>query len=112
MPSVPMQRQGLARILGWKRVCFTLGASVLLGLLLSPGRKPGTLLVTTRAVLLGLLAMLLFGLFEQWPKRLPAWLARWALQILGVALAIPLGVFAISRLWPDPGAPPFWNRHR
>jgi hypothetical protein len=32
-----------------------------------------------RAVLLGLLAMLVFGLFEQWPARLPAWLARWAL---------------------------------
>jgi LytS/YehU family sensor histidine kinase len=107
-----MQRQGLARILGWKRVCFTLGTSVLLGLLLSPVRKPGTLLVMTRAVLLGLLAMLVFGLFEQWPKRLPAWLARWALQISGVALAIPLGVFAISLLSPDPGAPPFWYRHR
>jgi LytS/YehU family sensor histidine kinase len=93
-------------------VCFTLGTSVLLGLLLSPGWKPGALSVLARAVMLGLLAMLVFGLFEQWPKHLPAWLARWAFQILGVALAIPLGVFAISRLSTDAGAPPFWHRHR
>jgi hypothetical protein len=114
MPSavLPVQRQGLARILSWRRVCFTLGTSVLLGLLLSPIRKPGTLTALTRAVMLGLLAMLVFGLVERWPKRLPAWLARWALQILGVALAIPLGVFAISLLSGDAGEPPFWHRHR
>ena len=33
--------------------------------------------------------MLVFGLCEQWPARLPAWLARWALQVLGVVAAIP-----------------------
>ena len=107
-----MQRQGLARIVGRRRVLFTLGASVLLGLLLSPIVKPGGLLAVTRAVMLGLLAMLVFGVFEQWPKRLPVWLARWGLQILGVALAIPLGVFAISLFSADAGAPPFWHRHR
>jgi hypothetical protein len=25
--------------------------------------------------------MMAFGLFEQWPQRLPKWLARWALQL-------------------------------
>jgi len=52
-----------------------------------------------------------FGLFERWPARLPAWLARWALQIVGVAVAVPLGVFVISRISSDAGAPPFWHRH-
>jgi Histidine kinase len=102
----------LRRILSWRRLLFTLGASVLLGLLLSPIRTPGTLTALIRAVILGLLAMLVFGLLEQWPKRLPAGLARWAFQILGVALSIPLGVFVISHLSADAGAPPFWHRHR
>jgi len=107
-----MHRQGLARIQSRRRLYFTLGTSVLLGLLLSPLGKPGALLAVTRAVMLGLLAMLVFGLFERWPARLPAWVARWGLQIVGVALAIPLGVFAISLLSTDAGAPPFWHRHR
>src|SRR4051812_22262519 len=111
-PAVsPAQRQGLARILSRRRVYFTLAASLLLGLLLCPRGQPGALVALARALMLGLLAMLVFGLFEQWPARLPAWLARWALQIVGVALAIPLGVFVISQLWADPGAPPFWHHH-
>ncbi|GAA0710818.1 hypothetical protein GCM10009105_12290 [Dokdonella soli] len=53
--------------------------------------------------------MLAFGLFEQWPKRLPAWLARWVLQVLGVAVAMPLATYAIYVLSTDAGAPPFWQ---
>lgn len=96
-------------MLGWRRVRFTLGTSVLMGLLLSPGWKSGLMSILSRAVMLGLLAMLVFGLFEQWPKRLPAWLARWALQVLGVALAMPLATFAIWVLSTGSGAPPFWR---
>ena len=111
-PAVsPAQRQGFARILSRRRLYFTLAASLLLGLLLSPGRQPGALLAVARAVMLGLLAMLVFGLLEQWPARLPPWLARWALQIVGVAVAVPLGVFVISLISADAGAPPFWHRH-
>jgi LytS/YehU family sensor histidine kinase len=32
--------------------------------------------------------LLAFGLFEQWPKRLPRWLPRAALQLIGVAAAV------------------------
>jgi len=56
-------------------------------------------------VLLGFMALLMFGLFEQWPKRLPAWLARWVLQVLGVALAMPLGTLLLSAFVGDAGVP-------
>jgi LytS/YehU family sensor histidine kinase len=49
--------------------------------------------------------MLLFGLFEQWPKRLPAWLARWVLQVMGVALAMPLGTLVLDALSDGTGVP-------
>jgi signal transduction histidine kinase len=96
-------------MLGWRRVRFTLGASVLIGLLLVPGWQSGPRSVLTRTVLLGLFAMLVFGLFEQWPRRTPAWLARWVLQVAGVAAAMPLGTFAIYVLSTGSGAPPFWR---
>ena len=45
-----------------------------------------------RLMIAGLVVLLAFGLFERWPKRLPHWLARWFLQVLGVAIAVPFGV--------------------
>jgi two-component sensor histidine kinase len=44
------------------------------------------------ALMVGLIAVLAFGLFEQRPLRLPSWLPRWMLQVLGVVIAIPTGV--------------------
>ncbi len=52
--------------------------------------------------------MLVFGLFERWPKRLPRWLARWALQVVGVGVAMPLTTVTIYILSTKAGAPPFW----
>jgi hypothetical protein len=89
-------------MLGWRRVAFTLSCSIVLGLLLSLHlRQP----VILQPVLLGLIAMLMFGVFEQWPKRLPAWLSRWVLQVLGVALAMPLGILVLYAFANHPGGP-------
>ena len=97
--AVPARPRALALMLGWRRVRFTLFLSLALGLLFSS--RWGSLGVV-RVMLLGLCAMLAFGLFERWPKRLPAWLARWVLQVVGVALAIPIGTAVISAF----GVPP------
>ena len=107
--AVSVKPRGLALLLGWRRVRFTLGISILIGLLLGIGWESGLLSVLIRTVMLGLIAMLAFGMFEQWPKRLPAWCARWVLQVLGVALVIPLSTFVIYVLSTDAGAPPFWE---
>jgi signal transduction histidine kinase len=92
----------MALMLGWRRVVFTLSCSIALGLLLSYRLGPPVII---QPVILGLFAMLLFGLFEQWPKRLPAWLARWVLQLMGVALAMPLGTLVLYALGDDPRGP-------
>jgi len=107
--AVSAKPRGLALMLGWGRVRFTLILSLAFGLMIGHGWKSGVLSALTRTVLLGLLAMLVFGLFEQWPKRLPRWLARWVLQVVGVAIAIPPATAFIYWLSTDPGSPPFYE---
>ena len=107
--AVPVLPRGLALLLGWRRVSVTLLISLSIGLLMSVGWTSGLASILTRTATLGLVAMLVFGLFEQWPKRLPAWLARWVLQVAGVAMTIPLATVAIYIFSTDPGAPPFWE---
>lgn len=106
---VPAKPRGLALLLGWRRVLFTLGLSTALGLLFGLGWKSGLPSLLVRTTALGLFALLAFGLFEQWPRRLPTWLARWVLQVLAVAAVIPLAAFGIWVLSTAPGAPPFWQ---
>jgi signal transduction histidine kinase len=108
-PAVSLKPRGLAVMLGWPRLRFTLLFSVALGLLLGIGWKSGPFPMLVRTVLLGLCAMLVFGLFEQWPKRLPRWLARWVLQVLAVALTVPIISALIFALTNEPGAPPFYH---
>jgi two-component sensor histidine kinase len=107
--AVPAKPRGLALMLSWRRVRFTLCFSLALGLLLGFGWQSGLLSLLERTMALGLIAMLVFGLFEQWPQRLPAWFARWVLQVLCVALAMPLSTYVIYVLSTDAGAPPFWK---
>lgn len=71
-PALP---RGLALTLGWRRLLFTVLFSLAIGLLISPAWTTGLASVLIRTVTLGLIGMLVFGLFEQWPKRLPTWLA-------------------------------------
>jgi signal transduction histidine kinase len=71
--------------------------------------KSGTPSAIVRAVLVGLTTMLVFGLFEQWPKRLPSWLARWMLQVVGVAVVIPPTTAIIFALATAPGEPRFFE---
>ncbi|MEO8779515.1 MAG: histidine kinase [Rhodanobacter sp.] len=107
--ATPATPQGLRRVLGWRRVRATLFTSIVFGLLLSLSWDSGLWSVLFDTVTIGLFAMLVFGLFEQWPKCMPTWFARWVLQVWGVALAIPLSTLTIYLLRSHAGAPPFWQ---
>jgi signal transduction histidine kinase len=103
--------RGLALLLGWRRVLVALVASLLVGLILSPAfTTMPAFRVIAREMFVGLAALLAFGLFEQWPARLPSWIARWALQVLAVACAVVVAVLVLYTLVnPDP---PFWKDER
>ena len=105
---LPSRPRGLALMFGWRRVAFTLAFATAIGFLMGIGWKSGLLSILERTIALGLIAMLVFGLFEQWPKRLPRWLGRWALQVVAVAIAMPISTVVIYMLSTDEGAPPFW----
>ncbi|HYJ31865.1 MAG TPA: histidine kinase [Candidatus Binatia bacterium] len=94
--------RGRALIFHWRRVQFTLLLSLALGILFSFRWGPSGIV---RITLLGLFGLLAFRLFEQWPRRLPSWLARWVLQVTGVALAMPIGTL----LFPVFGVAPAWE---
>jgi hypothetical protein len=82
-----------AAMLGWPRVRVTLVASIAIGLLLRLASIMPTVIVIGRTLIVGFCALLAFGLFERWPVRLPSWLARWALQIMAIAVVVPFGAF-------------------
>jgi hypothetical protein len=62
-----------------------------------------------RTSVLGLSATGAFALFEVWPRRLPQWLQRWALQVIAVGVFMPVTTVVIYFLSTPHGAPPFWE---
>ena len=81
---------GWWRGVAWQRIGFTLLVALFFALVFDRSRTP-VLVWFMRTATLALLALLLFSVFEQWPRTLPRWLARWVLQLLGVVIAMPVG---------------------
>jgi glucose-6-phosphate-specific signal transduction histidine kinase len=106
-PAASARPEGLGAMARWPRLRFTLLFSCTVGLLL--GASSGLLPMLFRAVLLGLSLMLVFGIFEQWPRRLPSWLERWVLQVIAVAVAVPLAAALIFAFTRPPGGPAFYH---
>ena len=107
--AVATKPRGLGLMFNWSRLCFTLGFALGMGLLIGSGWDDGIRAAVVRTTALGLVAMLAFGVFEQWPRRLPHWIARWVLQVAAVAFAMPAATFVIWVVSTEPGAPPFWK---
>ncbi len=105
----PSRRSGWLLLLSWQRLTVTVVASTLIFVLLSLGWRSSATSLIVRTTILGLLAMLAFGLFEQWPRRLPEWIGRWVLQVIAVAVTMPLGTCAIYVLSTKTNEPPFWT---
>jgi signal transduction histidine kinase len=99
----------VSRVFGWRRLLPAFLLSLLVWLPLSPGWKPTPFALFERTTFLAGIGLAVFGLFEVWPRRLPGGLARWVLQVLAVALAMPVGAFLSYVLSTPAGAPPFWT---
>jgi signal transduction histidine kinase len=100
----------LASMLAGKRLLFTLAIAIPLGLMLSISSSSPTIVVVGRSVMVGLIAMLAFGLTERWPVRLPRWLARWVLQLVAVVVAVPIG--ALFAYWVTLGGNPQFGQNQ
>lgn len=96
-------------LFGWRRVRTVAILCALITLLFSFGWELAMWLLVVRVFGVGLALLLVFGLFEQWPRRLPKSLARWALQVAAVGVMVPIALF-IAYLWSTAaGAPMFWH---
>jgi len=81
---------GFARIFAWRRLRFTLIVSAIFGVLLGISNETATIVIIVRAVIVGSAILFVFGLFEHWPKRLPRWLPRTVLRLIGIVVVIPI----------------------
>jgi hypothetical protein len=79
---------GVSLIFEWRRVRFTLLAAVAFGLLHKLTNETAFIIVLARVMIVAMACLTAFGIFEQWPKRLPRWLPRAALQLGGVAAVV------------------------
>src|SRR3954471_4685658 len=92
-----------------RRVAVALTISAVVGVLLMHGWTSSPFALFLRTSVLGLSATGAFAVFEVWPRRLPRWLQRWALQVVAVGLSIPLTTSLIYVLSTSRGAAPFWD---
>jgi two-component sensor histidine kinase len=104
LDDVSVKSRGLAAMLGWRRLLVVLIASIPIGFLIGIDSVTPSAVWITRAAVIGLVALLVFGLFERWPARLPAWMARWALQLACIVVAMPPG--ALLAYWLTTGGHP------
>jgi signal transduction histidine kinase len=92
-----------------RRVAVALTMSIGVGLLLLLGWKSSPAALFLRTTIIGLAATAAFACVESWPRRLPHWLHRWALQVVAVGVCIPITTLLIYVLSTAGGAPPFWH---
>ncbi len=81
--------QGFIAYLTPLRLMLALGLASLGAVLLSPIFATPLPVLLGRTLFVGLLGLLAFSAAGQWPRRLPAWMARWLLQVLVVVVAVP-----------------------
>jgi len=92
-----------------RRVGVALTMSVVVGLLMLTTWAGSPASLFLRAIILGLSATTAFALFEAWPRSLPRWLQRWALQVVAVGVFMPVTTVLIYVLSTPQDAPPFWE---
>jgi len=92
-----------------RRVAVALTMSIAVGLLMIPTWRGSLSSLFLRTTIIGLSATIAFALFEVWPRRLPGWLQRWALQVVVVGVFMPATTVLIYVLFTPQSARPFWE---
>ncbi len=98
------------RIFGWRRLRVMLITAAIIFILFAYGWSISYWILIGRLVFFGLCALAVFGLFERWPQQLPNWLARWALQVAGVAAIMPIAIW-VGYTVTNLGLPEAWWRN-
>jgi signal transduction histidine kinase len=100
-------REGLLRIT--RRAAVATAMSTAVGVFMIHGWQSSLSSLFLRTTVLGLAATAAFTVFEMWPRRLPRWVQRWALQVIAVGVCMPVTTVLIYVLSTPESAPPFWQ---
>ena len=92
-----------------RRVAVGLTMSIAVALLMMSTWGGSRSALFFRAIILGLSGTAVFSLFEVWPRRLPRWILRWALQVVAVGVAMPVTALLIYFPSTPQDAAPFWE---
>ena len=87
--ATPKPQQSFPRIISWPRLKVPYITCFVISLIWLPSWQASYVVLISRLLMIATLLVLVFGLLERWPKRLPNWLARWVLQVAGVAVMVP-----------------------
>ena len=86
MPAAPARPKTYPKLLGWPRVRLVVILSLVFALVHFDSPTPLHIWFARTLAVTGF-STIAYGVFERWPQRLPAWIARWFLQLLGVVIA-------------------------
>jgi hypothetical protein len=111
MQAIPAMREpsAIRRAFGWRRLAVALLACVGVSAVMLFTWTASYAVLIGRLMMAALVVLAAFGLFERWPARLPRWLARWGLQVLAVAAAVPLGALIAYTVTTMGEQPPWWE---
>ena len=94
-------RTGFARVFAWPRLRFTLAVAAGLGIVSGLHNKTAVPVDVLRAMFMGCVTLFVFGVLEHRPRRLPKWLPRTVLRLIGVVLAVPLSAAFMAAVYPE-----------
>jgi hypothetical protein len=102
--AVPLfWQRDLLPALGWRRLARALPVALPYGLIAAASAHQPLLLGVLAACVIVPAACMAFSALETWPRRLPGWAPRWAVQLAGVFAAVPAGA-ALALHWTAPSA--------
>lgn len=91
-------------LLGWPRLPIALVVSTLMGVLLGIPSATPMIVVIARSLVVGIGALITFGIFERWPIHLPGWVGRWVVQLIAIGGVVPIA--ALFAYWLTTGGHP------
>jgi signal transduction histidine kinase len=98
LDGIAYVHRGWRALVAWPRVKLWLVVTVVWALFRTATADPGLPVWLVRCGLVTAAAVLIFGVLEQWPRRLPPRLPRWVAQLLAVAVVIPPAAYAAYAL--------------
>lgn len=99
------------KLYSWRRMSVVLFVSLFLSILMKFTWPTWWITIWARLLLIGVIQLTAFGLFERWPSRLPRWVARWLLQVVAVAIVVPFAA-ALAYSLTTLGDPVPWYENK